>query len=207
MTSDARLLPTMRPVCYACGGRACRFAAALLVGDFCGIGNDRIYAWSYLHPKRLRAWIGAQRKPFIPNNRLPLMADLAEPGILRAESKLALNRTRLAYERTMLSWVRTAIALISFGFSIHEFFHVARAGEPRRQDVIGPHELGMTMIVIGLLALLLAALEHRSAIAALRMQYPVTEGYPEIPRSRATLLAALIAFLGLLALFATILRV
>jgi hypothetical protein len=37
------------------------------------------------------------------------------------------------------------------------------------------------MIIIGLLALLLATLEHRSAMEVLRAQYPVTKGYPEIP--------------------------
>jgi putative membrane protein len=105
------------------------------------------------------------------------MTNQTESSTPRAESKLALDRTRLAYERTMLSWVRTAIALISFGFSIHQFFQIAR-GPPGEQAFIGPHELGMTMIIIGLLALLLAALEHRSAIDALRVQYPVTEGYP-----------------------------
>jgi len=54
------------------------------------------------------------------------------------------------------------------------------------------------MISIGLLALALATLENRSAIQSLKTQYPVREHYPKIPRSRATLLAALIAILGLL---------
>ena len=60
------------------------------------------------------------------------------------------------------------------------------------------------MIVTGLLALLLAALEHRSAMRELKAQYPVAAGYPEIPRSRSAQLAALIAILGLLALVSTI---
>jgi hypothetical protein len=38
------------------------------------------------------------------------------------------------------------------------------------------------------------------------VQYPVTEGYQSIPRSRATMLAALIAVLGLLALVSILLR-
>jgi len=56
------------------------------------------------------------------------------------------------------------------------------------------------MIIIGLLALLLVTLEQRAAINTLRVQYPVVEGYLPIFRSRANLLAALIAVLGLLAL-------
>ena len=121
-----------------------------------------------------------------------------------ASNRLALDRTRLAYERTMLSWVRTAIALITFGFSIHQFFRIARTGVPERNSLIGPHKFGLTMIIVGLLALLLSALEHRSAVAMLKAQYPVAEGYPDIPRSRAAVLAALIGLLGLLALFSTV---
>ena len=56
------------------------------------------------------------------------------------------------------------------------------------------------MIVIGLLTLLLAALENRSALQTLRLEYPALDQYPQIPRSRAAILAALVALLGLLAL-------
>jgi putative membrane protein len=117
-----------------------------------------------------------------------------------SEIKLAVDRTRLAYDRTMLSWVRTAIALITFGFSIQQFFRIASKGTAERTGFIGPHEFGMSMVVIGLLALLLAALEHRSAIHALKAQYPETEPYANAHRSLAVVLAALVSILGLLAL-------
>ena len=134
------------------------------------------------------------------------MAEQLEQGPWKADaaSKLALGRTRLSYERTMLSWVRTAIALITFGFSVHQLFRPARAGAAEASGFIGPREFGMVMIAIGLLALLLAALEHRSAMRDLKTQYSVAAGYPEIPRSRPAQLAALIAILGLLALVSTI---
>jgi putative membrane protein len=106
----------------------------------------------------------------------------------------------------MLSWVRTATALITFGFSIEQFFRVARHGVTEGEGFIGPHEFGMAMIIIGLLALLLAALQNRSELQALKIQYPLRQHYPEIPRSRATMLAALIAILGLLALFDMLFR-
>jgi putative membrane protein len=123
-----------------------------------------------------------------------------------AATKLALERTFLSYERTMLSWVRTATSLITFGFSIEQFFRIARQGVTAHQGLIGPHEFGLTTIIIGLLALVLATWNHRSAIQALKTRYRSTEQYPDIPRSRATMLAALIAVLGLLALFSVILR-
>lgn len=59
----------------------------------------------------------------------------------------------------MLSWVRTATALISFGFSIQQFFRITRA-VAQGDQIVGPDEFGFAMIVVGLLALLLAALKH-----------------------------------------------
>ena len=100
----------------------------------------------------------------------------------------------------MLSWVRTAIALITFGFSIQQFFRIANKGTVQRTGFIGPHEFGMSMIVIGLLA----TMGHRSAIQALKAQYPETEPYANIHRSLAVVVAALVSILGLLALFTTL---
>jgi putative membrane protein len=104
----------------------------------------------------------------------------------------------LAYERTMLSWIRTATSLITFGFSLQQFFRIARRGEIG--GLVGPHTFGTAMVVTGLLALLLATLEHRLAIQSLKLQYPVKADYPDIRRSRARILAALVALLGLLGL-------
>ena len=105
-------------------------------------------------------------------------------------------RTRNSYERTTMSWIRTATSLITFGFGIQQFFRVARGDVPESRGLIGPHEFGLIMITIGLLSLLMATLQNRSDIQALKMRYPAAA----IPPSRATMLAALIAILGLLAL-------
>jgi hypothetical protein len=56
-----------------------------------------------------------------------------------------------------------------------------------------------------LVALLLATLGHRLAIQALKRQCPL-EQYRGIPRSEATVLAALVAILGLLALLSMVFR-
>ncbi len=136
------------------------------------------------------------------------MSDLSEQKatVPDAEIKLAVARTRLAYDRTMLSWVRTATALITFGFSIDEFFRIASKGAIERTGLVGPHELGTSMVVIGLVVLLLATLVHRSAIHALQAQYPETEPYANVNRSPAVMLAALVSVLGLLALLSTFVR-
>jgi putative membrane protein len=115
---------------------------------------------------------------------------------------LGMDRTRLAYDRTLLAWVRTATSLITFGFAIQQFFRVARAGAPETKGIITPHGFGLTMIVIGLLALMLATLDHRWRISALEARYPASGRC----RSRASLLAALVGLLGLLGLISMILH-
>jgi uncharacterized membrane protein YidH (DUF202 family) len=52
----------------------------------------------------------------------------------------------------MLAWVRTSIALIMFGFSVREFFRILKKQVRESQELIGPHEIGLIMIIIGLLA-------------------------------------------------------
>jgi putative membrane protein len=119
---------------------------------------------------------------------------------LYASTDLTVDRTRLAHERTMLAWVRTATSLITFGFGIQQFFRIARAGVADSKDLIGPNEFGLLMITIGLVALLIATLQNRSDMRALKARYPAAH----IPPSGATTLAALIAILGLLALVSMI---
>ena len=116
-------------------------------------------------------------------------------------TRLAYERTNLAHERTMMAWVRTATALISFGFTIYKFFELEKASLLGvHHQVIGPHKFAMVMIAIGILALLIATIEHLQHIKSLRIQQV------EMPRSLAAWVAALISALGLLAMAAVIFR-
>ena len=115
-----------------------------------------------------------------------------------AATKLAVDRTRLAYERTLMAWVRTAISLITFGFTIYKFFQIEAAG--KQNLAISATEFSVLMIVIGLASLLMATLEHRRELNALKAEYP------DMPRSLARVLAALISLLGILALVTVLLR-
>jgi putative membrane protein len=118
-----------------------------------------------------------------------------------ATTMLAVERTRLAYERTLMAWIRTATSLITFGFSIYKLFQIEIAnGAARNGRLIGPREFALLMIIIGLVSLLMATLEHRRNLRALSAQYPGT------PRSLARVLAALITVLGLAALVAVVFR-
>jgi putative membrane protein len=113
-----------------------------------------------------------------------------------------LSRTRLAYERTPMAWVRTATSLITFGFTIYKFFQIELSKEGSKSGhVIGLREFALAMIVIGLVSLVMATLEHRRELQSLREQYSGVG-----PRSLARILAALISFLGIIALLAVVFR-
>jgi putative membrane protein len=112
---------------------------------------------------------------------------------------LAVDRTRLAHDRTLMAWVRTAASLISFGFTIYKFFQYLRdKGQLEESRIFGPREFALSMIGIGLFSLALATHMNRRDMLALRKQYP------NVPYSLATVVAGLVAVLGL-ATFAAVL--
>jgi putative membrane protein len=122
---------------------------------------------------------------------------------LPAATKLALDRTRLAHERTLMAWVRTAASLISFGFTIYKFFQYLRDGKSVADaGAIGPREFALVMIGIGLGALVIATVEHRRNLQALRAEY----GAGTVPGSLATVVGGVVAVLGVIGLLTVWLR-
>ena len=114
-------------------------------------------------------------------------------------TRLAFERTYLAQERTHLAWLRTALALISFGFTIAKFFELLqKQAEPG--PLMSPRTVGILLISTGLLALLLAGLQHVRALSALRQQCP------GLPVSLAAVTSSALGLLGVLALIGAILR-
>jgi putative membrane protein len=115
-------------------------------------------------------------------------------------TRLAFVRTYLAHARTQMAWVRTSLALISFGFAIAQFFHYLHAQSPERTPLMRSGTIGTLMIVIGLVALALASIQHGWAVKALRAQCP------GLQKSLAWVTATLLALLGILALVVVLLR-
>jgi putative membrane protein len=115
-------------------------------------------------------------------------------------TKLAFDRTRAAYDRTMMAWIRTATSLISFGFAIFKFFQLELGIARQEGRLVGAREFAILMVGVGLLALLMGAVEYRQNMQLLRAQDP------DLPRSRIGLLASLIFILGVFALILVLLR-
>jgi len=117
-------------------------------------------------------------------------------------TQLAYERTILAHERTLMAWLRTAVSLITFGFTIYKFFALElRAQAPAKvHQIIGPRQFAILLIALGLFALVVATMENIQYRKRLR-KISKESGY-----SLSSLVAAMIAALGLLALAATLLR-
>ena len=123
--------------------------------------------------------------------------DLATPSTI----DLAVDRTRLAHERTLMAWVRTSASLISFGFTIYKFFQFLRdQNQAVRDRLFGPREFAMSLVIIGLAALVFATIQHRREMVSLRRHFA------HVPDSLATLVAGLVALLGVIVFAALIFR-
>jgi putative membrane protein len=114
--------------------------------------------------------------------------------------RLDFERTYLAHERTQMAWVRTSLALISFGFAIAKFFHYFHEQPHERPPLVSANSVGILMIVIGLVALALASIQHHRALRPLRAECP------GLPASLAWVVATLLAVLGVLALIVVLVR-
>ena len=91
-----------------------------------------------------------------------------------------------------MAWIRTSTSLIAFGFTIFKFFEYRQ--EQHQRTIVSPWVVGMIMISVGMMALVLAWIQHRRESAALRSQDP------DLPYSLAGVMAAMIAILGVVAL-------
>ncbi len=123
----------------------------------------------------------------------------SSPAMIPSSNELGLERTHLAYERTMMAWIRTSVSLISFGFSVYKFFDYLGEEQAVSSGVIGPRRFAMMTISAGIFALVAAVAQHWWAA---RMLHKAGVRL----HSLASVVAALVAIVGVLALTAVILR-
>lgn len=109
-------------------------------------------------------------------------------------------RTSLALERTTLAWIRTALTFATFGFGMIGFFRTLRQST-QSEEAVRLHQaaiqMGVALVVIGLVATILAALSHWVSLRRLRRgeQLSVTQWPVSIT------IAVLCSILGLYALW------
>jgi len=120
----------------------------------------------------------------------------ASPPNVSESTLLAVDRTRLAHERTLMAWVRTATSMISFGFTIAK---LVPDREADRGGLLDTHTFASIMIAVALVALTLAAVQHRREMRALRAEYP-----DRVPYSNAMFVASMVAGFGILAFVAVL---
>ncbi|MCX2929606.1 DUF202 domain-containing protein [Mycobacterium sp. CVI_P3] len=119
---------------------------------------------------------------------------------LDTTTRLAVERMRLAAERTLMAWIRTSTSLIAFGFTIFKFFQYLAEQENRRSPIVSPWVVGLLLILLGLIALTLAWIQHHQEMKVLRSQLG------PMPYSISGVMAGLIAVLGLIALVVVLWR-
>ncbi|HEY1428407.1 MAG TPA: DUF202 domain-containing protein [Candidatus Tumulicola sp.] len=115
---------------------------------------------------------------------------------------LAVERTRLAQERTVLAWIRTAVSLITFGFAIYSFFAIPSGAGHEHASHLGPRIFSIALIAMGLVSLLLAAIQRRRGSREMKTLDP-----SKTDISMGAIVGFMVAALGLLALALILLRV
>jgi putative membrane protein len=111
---------------------------------------------------------------------------------------LAIERSFLAFERTLMAWLRTSLSMISFGFTLAKFFQYLedQRGGPlvgRFGRTWGSDTVGLAMIAIGTFALVIAVIQHKRRVDALREMGLVPQW------NLALAMGALVAALGVFA--------
>lgn len=108
-------------------------------------------------------------------------------------------RVFFAAERTLLAWIRTGIAIIALGFVVARFgLFVQLLSTQSDAALANTHPklsagLGIAFVLVGVLAILLAAVQHRRFIATLS----VSDLPPAYSRTYAIIVALMVAGLGI----------
>jgi len=116
-----------------------------------------------------------------PSQRMPRAPTEDEDGsvvdrstmLSEQRTALSIERSFLAFERTLMAWLRTSLSMIGFGFTLANFFAyleehkggavVGRLGRTWASDTVG-----LAMIAIGTVALVIAVVQHKRRVDALR---------------------------------------
>lgn len=125
-------------------------------------------------------------------------APLPEDG-----TRLADYRTRLALDRTTLAWIRTTLTFATFGLGIAGFFRSLQEKYPSPETArlhAGAILFGISLLVFGILAMILATLSHSRAIHRLNHGLSPALGHWPLALTLG-FMVALLSLIGLACIF------
>ncbi|BAY61100.1 hypothetical protein NIES22_11610 [Calothrix brevissima NIES-22] len=121
--------------------------------------------------------------------------------------KIDRQREHQANERTFLAWLRTSIALIGFGFAIarfglflHQLNAVISQKEPQVHPIFNSENLGIILVIIGILTIALAAWQYNQVF------WQIERGNYQPNRLSVWIITALVMILGVLSIPLLLLR-
>lgn len=119
---------------------------------------------------------------------------------------MSFQRTRMSTDRTLMSVMRTSISLISFGFTIGQFFERLREAKILPQESAAPRNFGVALVALGIAMLVLGIIYHLHYMRTLRAeriamtQEGLIHGESPYPVSLTLLIALVMLTLGILAI-------
>lgn len=110
-----------------------------------------------------------------------------------------------------MAWIRTAVSLISFGFTIVQFFQrfsQMQSGGDRPLNPGAPRILGLALIGAGILSLAISSWQYRQGVKYMwQPKFRAIAGISETPLRSPTFLAAMVLLLiGLFAFLSVFFR-
>jgi putative membrane protein len=127
------------------------------------------------------------------------------PGavVVSENTNLARFRTSLALDRTTLAWIRTAVTFVTFGLGMIAFFRTVAQATHTEQSLRlhqGAIRLGVALVAIGMVATILVAFSHWTALRRLRRGEQLSVARWPV----AVTIAALISILGVYGLWSVL---
>jgi putative membrane protein len=87
---------------------------------------------------------------------------------LKLSDRLAVARTVMGADRTLMASVRTSLSLISFGFTIFKILEqIQKAGVAKLVREQTPRNIGIFMILVGILPLALSMFQYQRMVSRL----------------------------------------
>jgi len=124
----------------------------------------------------------------------------AEPN---ASNHFAWMRTQMALQRTLMAAVRTSVSLIGFGFTVAQFFEKLMRSTPVEGAHLGPdapRNLGLTLIVAGVISLIGFTWQYHRSIRRLSTgDFAALSGGDKSMHASAYFTSVIVVLIGLAA--------